>query len=285
MLTTPITLTAYTRRHRRDVMRLIQDHYRLHIHLDWSTIDEWLDEPDVSILLAWHDRELFGALAASPPQNGSTWIRMVAIHDEGDPDQLLQVLWPPLRDQLKTQGVCEIGVLVLRPWLGPHVERLGFIYRENIVTLKRFGGDILHPLRSDLTIRHGDMREMDNVLTVDHAAFAPLWQMSKAATRQAIRSASSFTVAALNGRMVGYQISTMYRDGAHLARLATIPLMQGSGIGGALMTELIGGFARRGIQHISVNTQESNTASQHLYQRYGFELTGLDMPVWTTNLI
>lgn len=284
MLTKSITLTSYTRRNRRDVMRLIQDHYRLHIHLDWNTVDEWLDEPDVSMLLAWREHELFGALAASPPLNGSTWIRLAAIHDEGDPDQLFGELWPPMRDQLLAQGVHEVGVLMLRPWLTLHMERLGFVYHENIVTLKRYGGEILRPLRSDLAIRHGDVRELDTVVAVDHAAFGPLWQLSKASLRQAIRSASSFTYASLNGQIVSYQISSLYRDGAHLARLATVPAMQGSGVGGALLTEMITGFARRGIQHISVNTQESNCASQHLYQRYGFDFTGLDMPVWTLNL-
>ncbi len=84
--------------------------------------------------------------------------------------------------------------------------------------------------------------------------------------------------------MVGYQLSTLYRDGLHLARLATLPEVQGQGIGGVLLGQLIDQFARRGVLSVTVNTQRSNLQSQRLYQRYGFDLTGLDMDVWMIHI-
>ena len=88
-------------------------------------------------------------------------------------------------------------------------------------------------------------------------------------------------MAELDKRIVGYQISTLYQDGAHLARLATIPEMQGMGIGGALVGEMIEHFLRRGITTLTVNTQRSNQQSQRLYQRFKWEIVaGLDRDRW-----
>ena len=96
--------------------------------------------------------------------------------------------------------------------------------------------------------------------------------------------ASSFRVAELDRRIVAYQLSTLYRDGGHLARLATLPEVQGTGIGGALLGDLIEQFNRRGIHGLTVNTNESNVQSLRLYRRYGFELTGMNMDVWSVNI-
>jgi ribosomal protein S18 acetylase RimI-like enzyme len=39
-------------------------------------------------------------------------------------------------------------------------------------------------------------------------------------------------------------------------------------------------FKRKGIDQISVNTQDNNTSSLALYKRLGFELTGETFPVF-----
>jgi [ribosomal protein S18]-alanine N-acetyltransferase len=111
-----------------------------------------------------------------------------------------------------------------------------------------------------------------------------MWQLDVGTLRQAARMAFSFTIAELDGKNLGYQISTVYNDGVHLARLATLPEAQGNGIGGVLLGDMIERFLRRGFQAATVNTQRSNEQSQRLYKRYGFEFTGLNMPVWSLKL-
>jgi ribosomal-protein-alanine N-acetyltransferase len=227
---------------------------------------------------------LIGAVAASPPRDSTSWLRLVAIHDESDVDSVLIDLWLALKSYLAAMAVREVGALLLQPWLAPHLATLGFDYQEDIVTLRREGTPIPAPLRHDLYIRHGDARNLQQAVDIDHAAFAPLWQLSSASMRQAIRESASFTLAELNGQPVGYQLTTLFAHSIHLARLAVNPDVQGGGIGGALLGEMLNNFARRGILTCSVNTQASNVQSQHLYQRYGFELTGQDMPYWSITL-
>src|SRR5262245_43520469 len=130
MITSPITLTTYARRYRRDLLRLVQDGQRLHIHLEWHTVDEWIDAPESPIHLAWMGRQLVGAIATSAPLGGVVWLRLVAIDDEVDPDILLAELWPSLKAQLLELDVWQIGVLLMYPWLAPHLEKLGFVPYE-----------------------------------------------------------------------------------------------------------------------------------------------------------
>jgi [ribosomal protein S18]-alanine N-acetyltransferase len=284
MSTSSIKLTTYSRRYRRDLLRLLENEQRLHIHLDWTTVDEWISDPDMPIVLAWLDDRLVGAIAGSPPTNQASWLRLVAIHESVNIDLILAHLWDALKAQLTAAEVRQLGALILRPWLQPPLERLGFEWHETIVTLRRYGKQVPDPLRNDLKIRHVDWREVPKVIEIDHAAFGPLWQLTAGALRQAARISSSFAVAELDRKIVGYQLATLYRDGLHLARLATLPDLQGKGIGGALLSEMIDQFVGRGVNSVSVNTQKSNVQSQRLYQRYGFDFTGLDMDVWTIRL-
>ena len=55
-------------------------------------------------------------------------------------------------------------------------------------------------------------------------------------------------------------------------------------MGRALLSDLIQRFARRGIYALTVNTQSTNMRSRHLYERFEFQPTGYNLPVWTTNL-
>lgn len=279
-----INVIPYVRRHRRELMNLLQAEEYLHIHLDWSSVDEWLSDPDTPILLAYRDKTLVGVMAGSPPLDGAAWLRLVAVSHTANINSVLATLWPVLKVELKATGVSDVAVLTLRPWIVPHIEQLGFTPRDSIVTLRRDGPKVPSPLRSDVQVRNADWREIETVAAVDHAAFAPIWQLSAASIQQAARTSSSFTVAEINKWVVGYQISTLYRDGAHLARLATLPEIQGTGVGGVLLTELTQYFIRRGVLSVTVNTQKTNTRSLRLYQRYGFDFTGLNMDVWSQAL-
>lgn len=286
MITVPLRVAPYARRHRRAVLNLVNDgRCRLHVHLDWQTLEDWIDGPNVPMYLGWHEQALIGVLAAAPPQADTSWLRLIAIDDDADPDAVLRDLWSLLRIHLRAASVREVGALLLQPWLRPHLEGIGFAHREHIVTLERAGQDAPPPLRQDVYIRHTDVRDVPLAIQVDHAAFAPMWQMSLASIRQAVREAASFTIAELGGAVVGYQISTLHRHTGHLARLAVVPSVQGSGVGGALISELVASFSRRGVTTISVNTQESNVRSRGLYTRYGFVPTGRDIAYWSALIL
>ena len=122
------------------------------------------------------------------------------------------------------------------------------------------------------------------VAELDAAAFEPLWQNSLDALERAYAQRSYATVAGEGPELTGYQLSTGSPLGAHLARLAVRPTVQGAGVGTALVRDLLMRFKQRRQPHITVNTQSDNAASQALYERMGFVRTGEQFPVFVQSI-
>jgi ribosomal-protein-alanine N-acetyltransferase len=135
-----------------------------------------------------------------------------------------------------------------------------------------------------LSIRLARAEDLPIMAQVDQAAFSPPWQMTLAEVRQAERISATCTVAQYEKQVVGYQLSTLYFDGAHLARLAVTPDMQNKGVGSALLSDVLRTFARRGVYSMTVNTQARNEISQRLYLRHDFRHNGYNLPVWMAQL-
>jgi [ribosomal protein S18]-alanine N-acetyltransferase len=285
---TAITITPFLPRDRQALDDLIFRSHHVHTHLDWHDIYEWLDgRQQGSLRLAWQDRRLMGALALSTPLNKAVWFRLMALHDFAPGKEVMDALWAAAADELREKGVETAYVLLSRTWVQQLISPLGFQFDEDIITLQRSGQQLPSPQSDAAPITN--LREMlpadlDGVMQVDHAAFAPPWQLARDELFQARRISSASTVAIQNDTIIGYQISTVYRDGAHLARLAVTPNTQGRGIGGALVGDVLRRFFRRGIYIMTVNTQATNHRSQRLYYRFGFERNGNDLPVWSIRL-
>lgn len=256
-----------------------------HTHLDWHEASEWLDfYPTAPIRLGWHNHRLAGLIAASVPLNRTCWLRLIAVEESSDTLPILTTLWNDLSEELRQHGVETTAVLIINDWLLDVVGHMGFSYDEHIVTLRRANRLPPPPSPFPLTIRSAGMDDVEPIIQVDDAAFPPPWQMATSDLRQAQRIAASCTVALRDSQIIGYQLSTFYRDSAHLARLAVSPTQQGIGIGAALLGDVIQRFLKRGVQIMTVNTQQSNVRSQHLYLRYGFQRNGYDLPVWLASL-
>ncbi|GAB4546744.1 MAG: hypothetical protein OHK0023_06840 [Anaerolineae bacterium] len=281
MVALALEILPFSRQYRRDVLRLIDDRATwLHVHLDWHSVDDWINDPNVPIFVAVQARRIVGVMAATPPESGGVWLRLAAIHSEFHLGNALEALWRMLRAKLVALGGREVAILALHPWIAQYLPLLGFRYLEDIVTLRRSSPEVPQPLHTAVRVRHVDWRSAEVATEIDHAAFDPLWRLPYSAIRQAARVAASFTLAELDGRAVGYQMTTLHGDTLHLARLAVRPSLQGSGIGGALLSEMLEAFKQRGVMHGTVNTQATNLRSRRLYMRYGFLPNGYDMPCY-----
>jgi ribosomal-protein-alanine N-acetyltransferase len=280
-LTLPVTITPYHRRHLQAIRDLLFHNDLVHTHLDWHDTDSWVESTDAILRLAWYKGRLVGLMGVSAPLNRACWIRLAAVQDFFyDPEGVLCALWDDLARALHEQQVNIVALLAVRDWIIRYTPTMGFVYGEEIVTLARYGDELPPPLPDTPIIRVAEIRDLPALVAVDQAAFDPPWQLSREEIRQAYRIASSCTVAVKNDGIVGYQLSTLYFDGAHLARLAVSPNAQGSGVGGALLGDLLRRFSRRGVHSMTVNTQASNQRSLGLYARFGFRPNGYDLPYW-----
>ncbi len=279
MMTAP-NVVAYERKHREEVLSLLFYSRRTHTHLDWYKTGQWLDIPENLIQLAYDRGQLVGVLGVSAPLNGAGWVRLVALAQGYDPQITLNLLWQGLYGRMTAAEMRLVAILVINTWLGAYLPAMGFGYVEDVVTLYRVGDEIPNPPVHNLSLRNGYIEDIPEIMRVDHAAFAPPWQMSAVDIRNSQRQAASCTVAEYKGRIIGYEISTRHHTSGHLARLAVVPELQGQKVGAILLDHLITRLSYRGVRSITVNTQQSNKRSQHLYARYGFKRNGFDLPIW-----
>jgi ribosomal-protein-alanine N-acetyltransferase len=277
---TVITVTAYEPRYRQQVLDLFYRAYQVHIHLDWYTIEQWLEGEAEILRLAWDDHHLVGVMGAAPPLNGTSWLRLILLRDRAPSRTTLLALWESTRKALIPLGTLSAWVLLSNESLADDVRALGFEQEEWVVTLRRQGEELPEPVTTAVEIHPLELDNLESAVQVDHRAFAAPWQLDASDLYQAVRLSDSATIACLDGEVIGYQLSTRYRETGHLARLAVLPQQQGKGVGGALLRQMINSFLRKRVIAVTVNTQLSNVQSQRLYEYYGFRRNHYDLPVW-----
>lgn len=280
-----LTINLYERSNRRDVSDLLFFSRSVQIHLDWHEPHQWLQTDDAIVYLARDGQQLVGVLGACQPIDGASWVRLAAVENTYEPETVLEPLWQRLAFHLGEIGTNKVAFLILESWLPPYLSQLGFVFINEIITLRR-SGSLLPSLSilPGLHIRQATGDDIPEMTRVDQIAFNPPWQMSLEDVTQGFRIAAFSTVAEYENHIVAYQLSTRYQQSGHLARLAVLPEMQGNHIGGTLLADLTRHFLRQDIRTVSVNTQATNMRSQGLYQRFGFVRTGFDLPVWLTEI-
>lgn len=280
-----LTIAPFERRHQQAVLELLFYSRRTHIHLDWHKAAAWVESFPDGVWLAWEQTKLVGCMAAAPVLNGTSWLRLAALDNAVEAEEVLVPLWQAVCEGLRKEGATAAYVLLLNPWLDEILPQMNLFPHEDVVTLYR---NSLHlppaPEVPELTIRDAYLEDANLLTRIDHEAFVAPWQMSPDDMRQALRQAASSTIIAWEGEPLGYQISTRHQTSGHLARIAVHPDAQGRGLGAVLLDETLRRFLRRGVRAITVNTQASNDHSQRLYQRYDFRRNGFDLRVYRADL-
>lgn len=279
-----LTVMPYERRYRTDVLDLIEYSYQRHTHLDWYEPDTWLDNVEGVVRLAFRGTHLVGMMAATMPMQETSWIRMVAVADGQAETEVLEQMWIPTAEALNEAGTRTCWVLMLEPWFEYYMPVLGMTESERLVTLRRDGDAVPEASAEGVTVEAATMDDVLEMTAVDQAAFAPPYQMTKQDMRRAYRFSALSSVARIDGRIVGYQLSTRHGEQGHLARLAVSPDMQRRGTGALLVRDMTEAFLRHGVETVTVNTQVSNTRSLHLYAACGFTRSGYDIPIFSTQV-
>lgn len=273
-------LRRYDRSQAEAVQDLLFYARRQHNHLDWYRPTSFLEMPDTLALTLWEGDHLLGIIGGAAPLGGAQWVRLLAVDNAADTTVVAETLLRAILEQAQQAGVQAVYCIVINRWLGGHLPPLGFEYVEDVVTLSRIGDALPTLAPTRYRVENAYAEHLPALMTVDHAAFAPPWQMSRDEIRHAQRQAASCTIALLGDQIVGYQITTRHQNTSHLARLAVVPQHQGQGVGALLLHHVISGMLRRSVRAMTVNTQQSNAHSQHLYLRFGFRHNGYDLPVW-----
>jgi ribosomal protein S18 acetylase RimI-like enzyme len=279
----------------RAITRLLRRVPFMHIHADWRLPAEWLGSPGF-VVLPERDYDggdgrysankflppqtgLLGCLAVTADPPPAAWVRVAAVSESRE---MLAAMLARVVDNLRETAVTELCWLATRSWPNAWLPDLGFFQANTIETYLK--DDVWLPEEtavSSLAIRPAVINDMAVLEKIETAAFEPMWRHSAETFALASRQALCFDVAEIEGKIVGFQLSSRTDVGAHLVRLTVDPQVQRQGIGSALLAHAFQTYHRRGLRQVSLNTQLDNISSQILYRKFGFHPTGQRFPVWS----
>lgn len=260
--------------------RLTERARRVHFHLDWKTIDDWLGTPAEVMrpgqvcLLALSGRQIAGALIGSANGSPVAWVRLVAIADGHDGQAVLGALLEPAVDALLQADVESLACLAHPDWLAGLLPVLGFSPFIDVTNFAKEDRAIPKFGAPGVTIRRAQAGDLPAVLENDRAAFDPIWWHSGESLERILKEAAYFVVAEIDGRVIGHAFSDVYGGRGHLVRLAVHPDGQGRGVGTRLLAESLMFLIAAGAHPLTLNTQANNYTSQSLYRRFGYAPAG-----------
>jgi ribosomal-protein-alanine N-acetyltransferase len=138
-------------------------------------------------------------------------------------------------------------------------------------------------LMAGIEIVKADISHVDGIIEVENLCFKIPW--SREAFVQEItgnRFAMYFT-AKCGDKVVGYAGMWNVCNEGHITNVAVHPEYRGKGVGSKLVEKLIEVSRQDGILRMTLEVRKSNLAAQHLYGKYGFQISGFRKSYYSDN--
>lgn len=221
--------------------------------------------------------------------NRSQWafLRGVAITDGWRTDDGLSAVLVPLSEGLRGHRVSHLAAYGTALWLVPALMRVGFQRLAWILTLERHPRPLAALPAIVPSLRPVGVHDLPWLTTLDQAAFDAPYQLASGELIELMVTSGFFSVAEAvhgDGGLAGYVCADVSGDEAQVIRLAVHPYSQRQGIGRALLNEALTYCQAQGARRVTINTQESNTASLQLYEQFGFRRVGRRVPLLVLSL-
>jgi GNAT superfamily N-acetyltransferase len=260
------------------IEHLVQQNPRSYLHSDWRSPTEWIGRAPAFIA-----ENRFGAMGCiitpiDPPP--AAWIRLAGAAPGIPPAVVMHSLLEASLLALADQGASTLAAMPAVSWLPPILEKSNFAIVEHVVTWEKPDLHIPQWGSKEARVRPGQPEDIPRLTEIERTAFAPRWRLSAETISYAMRSTGYFSVAERQGIIVGFQISQISSDRAHLVRLTVHPAAQRSGVGSRLLATALRVYSELGLRSVTLNTQADNIPSHQLYRNFGFRPAGFDLPVW-----
>jgi ribosomal-protein-alanine N-acetyltransferase len=135
-----------------------------------------------------------------------------------------------------------------------------------------------------MEIRRLSLQDLDGIVAIENAVYPTPWSRSMFAGELAKPSSLSLgAFDAQEGGLVAYLIVSRYVDAWHIMNVAVHPESRRQGVASRLLDELFeltSGDPRRGY---TLEVRVSNATAIALYERFGFEPSGIRRGYYTDN--
>ncbi|HZQ28298.1 MAG TPA: ribosomal protein S18-alanine N-acetyltransferase [Acidimicrobiales bacterium] len=118
-------------------------------------------------------------------------------------------------------------------------------------------------------------RHLRGVLRIEAEVYPRPWSLSLFLSELALRSTRAYTVARVDGVVVGYCGLMLTGPDAHVTTIAVDPDWHRSGIGSRLLLHMARQAVARGAAHLTLEVRVSNRPAQELYRKFGFRPAGI----------
>ena len=118
-------------------------------------------------------------------------------------------------------------------------------------------------------------RHLRSVLRIEAQVYPRPWSLSLFLSELALRSTRVYTVARVDGLVVGYSGLMVTGEDAHVTTIAVDPDWHRSRIGSRLLAQMVRQALERGARHLTLEVRVGNTAAQALYRTFGFHPAGV----------
>ncbi|MFG3435680.1 ribosomal protein S18-alanine N-acetyltransferase [Nonomuraea sp. NPDC047897] len=118
--------------------------------------------------------------------------------------------------------------------------------------------------------------DLPAVMAIERATF-PLDAWSEGMMRGELAEqprTRHYVVAVIDGEIVGYAGLAAAADQADVQTIAVLEAHQRTGIGGAMLAELLGEARRRGAREVFLEVRSDNPRARAVYEHFGFEEIG-----------
>jgi ribosomal protein S18 acetylase RimI-like enzyme len=153
--------------------------------------------------------------------------------------------------------------------------RAGFRFLEEVITYELDCRVVAPYTPGRLTFRILDVQrpaDLELLVQMDHATFPWLWWNSEDEFRSYADLPGVELLVGFDGpEPVSYLGITSYLGWGHLDRIAVLPHRQGSGFGAEALAFAVARLRQSGALKVGLSTQRKNSASQRLYERFGFK--------------
>ena len=121
------------------------------------------------------------------------------------------------------------------------------------------------------------MKEEDvkDVMQIEYASFSSPWSRILFMEELKRQGRSCSLVARHNGKVIGYIITWMAIDEAHIINIAVDPIYRRRGVAKALISKTFDYARSAKTKKATLEVRVSNVSAQKLYEKFGFKIVAL----------